>query len=175
MIALHFGRYALGMGLAAAILAACSHGTGVKSESEPTKARVGQAAPSWSQATLRGPSLSLASLRGKPVYLNFFASWCHGCNEEAPAIEATHKKFATQGLRVVGVDVAENARMAEVFRSAHHLSYPIVIDDGTLQHQYDVGALPVQVFIDRKGIVHQVIRGQVSQSTMVSSVKPILQ
>ncbi|MBV8531519.1 MAG: TlpA family protein disulfide reductase [Candidatus Eremiobacteraeota bacterium] len=170
-----FRHYALSGLVVAALLAGCSHGTASKSDGAPAQATVGLAAPSWSEATLGGSILSLASLRGKPVYLNFFASWCHGCNEEASAIETTHNKFAAQGLRVVGVDVAENVRMAEVFRSAHHLSYPIVIDDGTLQHQYDIGALPVQVFIDRNGIVQKVIRGQVSQATMTSNVEPLLQ
>ena len=167
MTLLRFGHYALSGVVAAAMLMGCSHATA-------TNATVNQAAPNWSEPTLRGPVLSLASLHGKPVYLNFFASWCPGCNEEASALEATHKRFAAQGLQLVGVDVGENARMAEVFRSAHQLSYPIVIDNGTLQHQYDIGALPVQVFIDRKGVVHKVIQGQVSQATMTSSVEPLL-
>jgi peroxiredoxin len=154
------------------LLSACS---GAKVAPQSHFARGGERAPSWSLPSLPGPSVSLASLHGKAVYLNFFATWCHGCNEEVPDINATQQKYRARGLQVVGVDVAENARKAAEFRNEHHLVYPIVIDDGTLRREYDVNGLPVQVFIDRSGTVRRVSVGQLSLAGMRNDVESILQ
>jgi len=137
-------------------------------------ARVGQAAPPWSEPSLPGPTLSLASLRGKAVYLNFFASWCPPCNQEAPAIDALARTYAARGLRVVGVDVLENPRKAAAFRDEHHLSYPVVVDEGTLRRQYSINGLPVHVFIARDGVVAKIVVGQLSPAAMRTNVEQIV-
>jgi cytochrome c biogenesis protein CcmG, thiol:disulfide interchange protein DsbE len=158
--------------LSACSLAACGNG-GSATNAGP--ARVGAAAPAWSEPSIPGPKLSLASLRGKAVYLNFFASWCPPCNEEAPQIETLARSYASRGLQVVGVDVLENARKAESFRTAHHLSYPIVIDSGTLRNQYAINGLPVHVFIDRAGTVRKIVVGELSPAGMRANVERVLQ
>src|SRR5271165_5230022 len=111
---------------AACMLTACGHGSATNSSGSSDQARVGRPAPDWSGPSLGGTTLSLASLKGKAVYLNFFATWCPPCNEEAPAIDALSRAYGSRGLQVVGIDVLENARKAQRFRSEHHLSYPIV-------------------------------------------------
>jgi thiol-disulfide isomerase/thioredoxin len=118
--------------------------------------------------------LSLASLRGKPVYLNFFATWCPPCVQEAPSIDALSRDFASAGLRVVGIDVLENARKAALFRTQHHLSYPVVVDTGTLRSQYEINGLPVHVFIDRGGVVRKIVVGELSPAAMRENVERIV-
>jgi cytochrome c biogenesis protein CcmG, thiol:disulfide interchange protein DsbE len=159
--------------VAACALAACSRGDGTDSNASQT-AQSGRPAPGWTEPSLPGPTLSLASLRGKAVYLNFFATWCPPCNEEAPAIDALARAYAKRGLEVVGVDVLENARKAAAFRSAHHLSYPVVVDTGTLRAEYDVNGLPVHVFVDRSGIVQKIVVGEISPAAMRANVERIL-
>jgi cytochrome c biogenesis protein CcmG/thiol:disulfide interchange protein DsbE len=154
-------------------LGACSH-SGQTSSQAPQTARVGEPAPGWSEPSLPGPSLSLASLRGKAVYLNFFATWCPPCNEEAPAINALQRQYAASGLQVVGVDVLENAKKAAQFRREHQLLYPAVVDEGTLRDQYNVNGLPVHVFIDRQGIVRKIVVGELSAADMRTDVERIL-
>ncbi len=157
------------------LMAACGHGNGGDSNaSSSDRARVGRAAPSWSEPSIPGPSLSLASLRGSAVYLNFFASWCPPCNAEAPAIDSLAQSYAARGLRVVGVDVLESARKAAAFRSDHRLSYPVVIDTGALRDQYEVNGLPVHVFIDRGGIVRKIVVGELSPAAMRANVEAVL-
>jgi peroxiredoxin len=157
------------------LLAACGHGGGADSNAEPSqKARVGQAAPNWSEPAIPGPSLSLASLHGNAIYLNFFATWCPPCNEEAPSIDSLARTYAARGLRVVGVDVLENAHKAGTFRSEHRLTYPVVVDSGTLRNQYDVNGLPVHVFIDRTGIVRKIVVGELSPDAMRTNIEAVL-
>jgi cytochrome c biogenesis protein CcmG/thiol:disulfide interchange protein DsbE len=151
---------------------ACSGGNGAKSA--PASASVNATAPNFTEPTAAGSSLSLASLRGKAVYLNFFASWCPPCNEEASDINALQREHGAQGLQVVGVDVLENRAKAASFVSKHGLTYPAVVDDGTLRDAYDVNGLPVHVFIDRQGIVRNIIVGEMTRGEMEANVKKIL-
>jgi peroxiredoxin len=137
-------------------------------------AQVGHPAPAWTEPSIPGPTISLTALRGKPIYLNFFATWCPPCAQEAPAIDALSRDFASAGLRVVGVDVLENARKAALFRTEHHLSYPVVVDTGTLRSQYEINGLPVHVFIDRSGIVRKIVVGELSPAAMRENVERIV-
>jgi cytochrome c biogenesis protein CcmG, thiol:disulfide interchange protein DsbE len=151
-------------------LAACAgHAT-----SGSATAAVGRVAPDWTQPTSSGGRLSMNSLVGKPVYLNFFATWCPPCNEEAPDINALQKQFAGRGLTVVGVDELENAKKAAQFVKKFDLTYPAVVDDGTLQSQYNVNGLPVHVFIDRKGIVRKIVTGEMSKREIAAAIQSIL-
>ncbi len=160
----------------AVALASCGGTSNAKNTSAAgAHARVGDAAPDWSEATTQGPALAMTSLRGKAVYLNFFATWCPPCNEEAPAINALQREFGARGLQVVGVDVLENARKAADFRRDHHLTYPVVVDDGTLRDQYAVNGLPVHVFIDRGGTVRKIVVGELSAQQMRANVAGLLQ
>jgi|SRR5580692_7077987 cytochrome c biogenesis protein CcmG/thiol:disulfide interchange protein DsbE len=152
--------------LATMLLAACSPA--------PSIARVGAQAPSWMEPRLTGSSLSLEQLRGKAVYLNFFATWCPPCNAEAPAIDGLYRRYAARGLQVVGVDVLESAPKAASFARAHGVTYPVVVDDGTMRDRYRVNALPVHVFIDRHGVVRQIVDGEMDASQMRAAIERVL-
>jgi cytochrome c biogenesis protein CcmG, thiol:disulfide interchange protein DsbE len=156
-------------------LAACARNGADSGASVSSTARVGQQAPGWKEASIPGPTLSLASLRGKAIYLNFFATWCPPCNEEAPAIDALAREYADRGLAVVGIDVLENASKAVTFRKEHHLAYPVVVDSGTLRDQYRVNGLPVHVFIDRNGVIRKIVVGELSPAGMRENVERVLQ
>lgn len=162
-----------GFAIAAFALVACGQGGKTTSASAQT-AHVGAPAPDFSEPSIPGPTVSLASLRGKAIYLNFFATWCPPCNEEAPAINALQRQYAASGLQVVGVDVLESGRKAALFRHEHHLLYPAVVDDGTLRDQYRVNGLPVHVFIDREGIVRKIVIGELAPAAMRVDVERIL-
>ena len=171
----------IGLGIlwgAALVLAACSgshpSSSNASGQSTSSVARIGQPAPDWVEPLAPKGTLSLASLRGKAVYLNFFATWCPPCNEEAPAINALQQRYAADGLRVVGVDVLESAAKAQAFRTEHHLVYPAVVDDGTLRRQYNVNGLPVHVFIDRQGIVRNIVVGELSAASIRADVLKVL-
>lgn len=155
---------------ATAALAACS----ASGHAASSAARVGFVAPQWSEPTSNGSKLSLDSLRGKPVYLNFFATWCPPCNEEAPDINALQKQYAPRGLRTVGVDELENAQKAAQFVRKYGLVYPAVVDDGALQTQYGVNGLPVHVFIDRSGVIRKIVTGEMSKKQIAAAIKTIL-
>lgn len=156
-----------GFACLALLAAACSHdGKHV--------AQVSQTAPDWTEPLSTGGTLTLSSLRGKPVYLNFFATWCPPCKDEAPFINKMQRQYAVRGLHVVGVDELESARQAESFRKQFHLVYPAVVDGGTLQRQYLVNGLPVHVFIGRDGVIRKIVAGEMAHAEIQEAVQSIL-
>jgi cytochrome c biogenesis protein CcmG, thiol:disulfide interchange protein DsbE len=152
-----------------ALLVGCAQGG-----QSPQHAAVGAPAPSFSEPTVTGTSLTMASLVGKPVWLNFFATWCGPCNEEAPVIETVSTEFAPRGLQIVGVDVLENAAKAKEFVEKHKLNYPAIIDSGALRDAYNINGMPVSVFIDKAGVVKKIEVGELSRDEMEADVKAIL-
>ena len=169
------------MVLVVALLTACSSASNSASnaaaaatDAAPQHAHIGSPAPNWTEPKAGGGTLELASLKGKAVYLNFFATWCPPCNEEAPAINALQQKYGPRGLQVVGVDVLENAGAAQKFSTEHKLTYPALADSGTLRDEYNINGLPVHVFIDRAGIVKNIVVGELSPSEMDENVQRII-
>jgi peroxiredoxin len=156
------------IGAVLALLTACS-GNGVGGT-----ARIGQIAPDWKDPLVSGGSLSMAQLRGKPVFMDFFATWCPPCNDEAPEVNAAYQQYKPQGLQVIGVDVQENSQKAKQFVDQHQLSYPAVVDSGTLSDLYSINGMPVGVFIDKNGVIRRIEVGQLSSAQLNADIKSIL-
>ena len=126
----------------------------------PNSAKVGQPAPDFQLETLDGGSIRLSDLRGRPVVLNFWASWCTPCRDEFPmfrsALASSKGKFA-----MVGVDTGDLRGDARRFAQQQHANWPSGFDDGsTVARGYGVDPLPQTFFIDADGTIRShVIRG----------------
>ena len=113
------------------------------------KVREGAVAPDFSLSTVGGGTLSSSELRGTPVVINFWASWCDPCNQEAPDLEATWKQYQAKGVRVVGVDYEDQPADAQAFMNKYGISYPSVVDrGGELATAFGVRGVPETFFID---------------------------
>lgn len=109
------------------------------------------AAP-WSLPRLQDAkrSLSLAELRGKPLVLNFWASWCPPCRSEMPALEAVHRELGAK-VEFVGIDTQDTAASARAFVAKTKVSYPVLSDTRHEWSSYGVYGLPTTVFISANG------------------------
>jgi thiol-disulfide isomerase/thioredoxin len=138
--------------------------------------RPGDVMPPFSLAGAAGKTITNATLRGKPVYLNFFATWCGPCRVETPSIVALSKKYAARGLRVVGVDVGENMGKVQGFAHDFNVPYALAVDpDSTTRASYGGGLyFPLHVFIDAKGIVRMYHPGEMSASDIEAAIARIL-
>ncbi|MBV9402830.1 MAG: TlpA family protein disulfide reductase [Candidatus Eremiobacteraeota bacterium] len=138
-------------------------------------ASVGKPAPSFTAPLASGGKLTLSSLHGKPVYLNFFATWCAPCNAEAPDINALQKQYQRRGFVTIGVDEREDADKAKSFVHKFGLSYKAVVDEnGDVLNPYGAIGLPVHVFIDRRGNVKLIRNGEMSKAEIEAAIKSIL-
>jgi cytochrome c biogenesis protein CcmG/thiol:disulfide interchange protein DsbE len=131
------------------------------------------AAPDFSLRRLNGEGqLRLGSLRGTAVVLNFWASWCVPCKQEAPLLEAAAKRYRSAGLVVVGVNAQDFRSDARRFIKRYRLTYPVVRDGGssTLTH-YDVTGFPETWFVDRSGhLVGEHVRGPLTREGLERNV-----
>jgi cytochrome c biogenesis protein CcmG/thiol:disulfide interchange protein DsbE len=107
--------------------------------------------------------LALASLRGKAVVVNFWASWCFPCKEEAPHLEEVWRAHRDRGLVVLGLDSKDFRRDARRFVERFGLTFPIVFDgDGGVSKAYGVRGYPETFVIDRQGKLVDAIVGAVN-------------
>ncbi|HZB34651.1 MAG TPA: redoxin domain-containing protein [Gaiellaceae bacterium] len=110
-------------------------------------------APGFTLDRLDRPGkLSLASYRGRPVIINFWASWCIPCKEEAPLLESVWKQYRGRGLVVLGVDINDVRGEARRFARENRMSYPLVYDGpGETTTDYGLTGVPETFFVARSG------------------------
>lgn len=127
--------------------------------------KVGEPAPPIVGATLDGATFDLTSLRGRPVLVNFWASWCGPCRDEFPLFQDQLAKHEAEGLAIVGVMYKDEADLARGFATEFGVSWPTVVDPtGSLAAAYRVVAPPQSYFIDRGGIVRSIQIGEVRKA-----------
>lgn len=118
---------------------------------------VGQPAPEFQVITTDGKTLKLSDLRGKSVWLTFGASWCSGCQVEAPDVQTAAQKWAGQGVEVVGINISEDTAAAKAYAQRIGLTYRIAADpEDTVAKAYAVNAIPASYFIDKAGVVREI-------------------
>jgi len=120
-------------------------------------------------------AFSLAAVRGKPVILDFWATWCGPCQAEMPIIDGLARRFKDQGLVVVGVNTSDAPGLAERFVARKGVTFPIVFDEGNdVAHKFQVDNLPTLVVISKEGKVVAVRHGLTSESDLERLIKRVL-
>ena len=122
-----------------------------------------------------GAPVSLASYRGKVVVLNFWASWCPPCKEEAPILARWQPRLKAQNGTIVGVDVLDVSSDAEHFAKEHKLAFPHLRDaDGSRLKAFEVVGYPETIVLDRRGRIAATSRGAVDDRFFTQKVEPLL-
>lgn len=135
----------------------------------------GQRALDFELAATTGARLRLSDLRGRPVAINFWATWCPACREELPALEAAYEQFGARGVAVLGVDLREDASTVTAFAGQFGLSFPLLLDaDGAVANDYRVLGIPTTVFVDAAGVVRARHVGPLTEEKFAEYVTPLL-
>ena len=135
----------------------------------------GGTAPDFLLQDLEQNPVRLSGFRGKPVVLNFFASWCSPCLQELPIIQAAYLKATDGEFMILGVSFQDSRWAIEELANDAGLTFPIVIDgDNSVGQAYRVIGPPYTFFIDANGIVVEVVSGAMEQETLQHNLDILL-
>jgi thiol-disulfide isomerase/thioredoxin len=152
-------------------------GEGIRVTVEGGSARLGAAAPDFTTQRLDGATVQLSRLRGKPVLLNFWATWCAPCQDEMPLLQRALDRYGGGGLTVLAVDYQQtdvNAMQAFLRKVGAHFA-AVYDPSGQIATEYGVTVgLPVSIFIDRSGKVEFIQLGQMSDAVLQQHLHSIL-
>jgi cytochrome c biogenesis protein CcmG/thiol:disulfide interchange protein DsbE len=165
-------RIALLVAPAAAFIALLTYGV-IKAPAAPPQ--VGDKAPSFSAPLLSGAgSSSLTDHRGRPLVLNFWASWCEPCKQEAPLLDEAHDAYKGR-ISFLGVDVRDARSDARAFVLEHGIGYPSVRDETrAIYRAYGLTGQPETFLIDSDGIVIEHVSGPLLQREELFTMLDIL-
>ena len=171
-------RSGLGLGslalLAAVLVVALALGTQLsrRNAGRPTSG----AAPDFTLALFDGTAFRLSDYRGQVVLINFWASWCPPCRDEAPDLQALYQDYRADGFTILGINMLESSRQKALdFMAEFGISYSNGEDIGErVTNLYRVEAPPESFLIDRSGNVRRFFIGNIRYDDVSGSIETLL-
>ncbi len=139
---------------------------------------IGNTAPDFTLKTLEGKTVSLSDYRGKPVYINFWTSWCPACKEEMPEIQKFYEKNKDRAA-VLTINITYSDKIADVqeILRQNKATFPVLLDENStnsVTDRYGVYGIPASFFIDKNGIIRAHHEGAMTLKTLEESLKKAL-
>jgi cytochrome c biogenesis protein CcmG/thiol:disulfide interchange protein DsbE len=132
-------------------------------------------APQFNIPLFGGGTFSLAEQRGKVVVVNFWASWCGPCRDEAPVLESTWRNYKDRGVVFVGVDYVDTDKEALAFLKEFNITYPNGPDIGTeASHAYRIQGVPETYFVGKDGQLYGNYIGPIDVPTLSARIEDAL-
>lgn len=120
---------------------------------------VGNLALNFQLQTLDGQTISLRELKGKPVLVNFWATWCGPCQFEMPFLQQIHNDWSDKELVLLAIDIGESPATVEKFMADRNLSLTVLLDlDVKVARDYGITNIPTTFFIDKEGIIRRKVQ-----------------
>jgi cytochrome c biogenesis protein CcmG/thiol:disulfide interchange protein DsbE len=151
--------WVVGGGTAALLLGSLGWGL-LNASNKLPPSLLGRSAPDITVATLDGQQLALSAFRGTPVVVNFWASWCVPCRQEAPVLNAAAREYKDR-VQFLGVDIQDTDSAARAYQAELMSPYPVGPAIKGSYRAWGVTAPPETFFLDRQGVVVTKIVGPV--------------
>lgn len=150
-----------------------SASTAVGTNLKPQSAR--KPAPDFTLNDASGNPVALSDLKGKVVLLNFWATWCGGCQVEIPWFIEFQNKYKNSGLAVVGISTDDDGwKSVRPYLKEKNLDYTIAIDDAKVSKLYGLDSMPMTLLIDRDGKIAATHVGLVTKAQYKSELQALL-
>jgi peroxiredoxin len=151
---------------------------GTSTDGQVPAPQQGFLAPNFELKTTEGTTIKLSDLRGQAVLVNLWATWCPPCRAEMPAMEKVYNEYKDQGFVVLAVNMTYQDTFADIapFVEEYGLTFPILLDEtASVGPVYQLRSLPSSYFIDREGIIREVvIGGPMAEALLRTRVEEIL-
>ncbi len=130
----------------------------------------GNLAPDFQLQSLDGQTVSLGNLLGKPVLINFWATWCPPCRSEMPYIQEIYEEWTDKGLVVLAINIGESSSTVEDFMQSQNLSFTVLLDTKQdVAQRYNITGIPATFFIDKDGIIQDKVIGAFQNKTQIEN------
>ncbi len=137
--------------------------------------RVNRPAPDFALTLFSGEQIALSGLRGKPVVINFWASWCPPCREEAPTLEKVWRAYKDKGVAFIGVDIQDRTSDALAYIKEFDITYPNGPDiRSKIAADYGITGVPETFFVNRQGVIVSRWIGAISEKMLVAGIEEIM-
>ena len=137
--------------------------------------RLEREAPDFTLRTLDGQDVKLSDFRGRPVWINFWATWCPPCRAETPDIQEVYENHESDGLVVLAISIGESPSTVSDYVKRTGTTFTTGVDQTTsIAAQYRIVGIPTHFFIDREGVIREWRIGSMSKKTMENKVKEIM-
>ena len=134
----------------------------------------GMVAPDFTLTSLDGENVSLSDYAGRPLLVNFWASWCPPCRDEFPALARAHEAHADDGFEILGVTYNDQPDLARAFVEDSGAAWPILYDpDHVAWDAFSPVGPPTSYFVDAEGVVQRVHIGAVNDEQLASHLAAI--
>jgi cytochrome c biogenesis protein CcmG/thiol:disulfide interchange protein DsbE len=132
-------------------------------------------APGFDLDDAEGKSVNLSALKGRVVVVNFWATWCHGCQTEIPAFIEFEKKYDSRGLTIVGISLDDDGwKSVRPWIKEKGVNYPIVVGNSELSQKYGLVGMPLSVLVDRQGRIANSHAGVVDTTAFEQQIQALL-
>ncbi|MGD9404412.1 MAG: TlpA disulfide reductase family protein [Anaerolineae bacterium] len=136
---------------------------------------VGSPVPDFEFTALDGSTMNLGANRGSVVVVNFFASWCDPCREEAAALEETWRAYQGQDVQFYGIAYKDADSKAQAFLDEFDVSYPSTVDTSNRSaREYGVTGVPETFVVDRQGLLVHHFLGPITQVQLAQEIEQAL-
>ena len=137
--------------------------------------QIGGPVPDFQLTALDGSPMNLSEQQGKPVVVNFFASWCSPCREEAAALEQTWRAYQDRGVQFFGIAYKDADSKAQAFLDEFDVSYPSTVDPSNrTARAYGLTGVPETFVIDQQGLLVRHFLGPISQTQLSQELDTLL-
>ncbi len=148
------------------------NGLSGKGNIETPSQLVGQPAPEFVLKSFNGEEVKLSDFRGKTVLVNFWASWCHPCREEAPVLERTYMSLSGRQVEFIGINIMDDRENAEEYIESFGGTFVNIYDPENRIHlDYGVGGVPETFFVNPDGIITGKHRGPLTERMIMRYIE----
>jgi len=137
--------------------------------------RTANAASDFILQDMDGRKVNLADFKGKPVLIDFWATWCPPCREAIPAIEKLHKTYSSKGLVVLGISLDQGGwDDVKSFIAEYGITYPVLKGTEEVAAQYKVRTIPTLIIVDKEGKIYKRYLGFGDDQQLERDIKSVL-
>jgi DsbE subfamily thiol:disulfide oxidoreductase len=147
-----------------------------KNEFSPkSSAEAKEPAPNFTLKIVKGKDFHLSDYKGKPILINFFASWCLPCREEMPVLEKIVHEYGPKGVVFLGIAVDDTEAKIKDFIATYGVTFPVGLDKtATIQKSFGIYGIPTTYFINKQGEINYSHSGSVTEELLHHELDKLL-